>query len=139
MGRNGSIRKDAPFSARKRGYGRGLVTRSIRSGGITVVAALASAVVVVAVVVVDLEPFFPGIEGGCSTSRTIVWSSLLSIMSRTDVDLRRIGIGRTEKAVVDTIVEEGIACDDDVARAACAIAVITSIDINFMVNDDRVV
>ncbi len=128
------MRKDAPFSARKRWYGRGLVTRSIRSGGITV-AALASAAVVV--LEVNLEPFLE-VAGGRSTSRTIVWSSLPSI-SRNDVDLLLVGIGHhdDDDTRTENIVGEGYACDDDVARAACAIAVITSIDVIFMVNHNN--
>ena len=89
------MRKDAPFSARKRGYGRGLVTCSIRSDGIVIGAmvlflgagVLASVVGGVVVVDSDSNAFvLVVVAGDCSTSRITAWSSLPSV-SRSDVDL----------------------------------------------------
>ena len=88
------MRKDAPFSARKRGYGRGLVTCSIRSDGIVIGAmvlflgagVLASVVGGVVVVDSDSNAFVLVVAGDCSMSRRTDWSSLPSV-SRSDVDL----------------------------------------------------
>lgn len=73
------MRKDAPFSARKRGYGRGLVTCSIRSDGIVIVigamvlflgaGVFASVVGGVVVVDSDSNAFVLVVAGDCSTSR----------------------------------------------------------------------
>ena len=108
-----------------------MVTLSIRSDGIgfAVILFLGGVLAAELVVVVDLGSY-PSIAlaGGCSTSRTIVWSSLPSV-SRSKVDLRRIGSGRDR---ADAAEGERYACDDD-ESAASAIAAITSIAVNFMI------
>lgn len=127
LGNSGSMRKDAPFSARKSGYDRGWVTRSIRSGGMVaipgrvvvvsffvgVLVTVAAVVVVVAVadgasLAVAVGDDDVVVADGCSVSIMIVWPLLpsLFIVSRSIVDVRRCsnGIGRedgrTEKQAV---------------------------------------
>ena len=109
-----------------------MVTLSIRSDGIGFAVMLFLGGVLAAVlVVVDVGSYpLTAVAGGCSTSMTIVWSSLPSVSRNNVADLRRIGSGRDSN---EFDAGERYACDGG-ASAAIAIAAMTFIAVNFMID-----